>query len=59
MAHKIDETKCICCGSCAQVCPVTAISHTPGAKAYWIDPEICIDCDACTSVCPVNCISQE
>ena len=56
MPHKI-SSDCISCGSCAEVCPVNAISQ--GDTQYIIDPEICIDCGACEEVCPVNAISHD
>jgi len=58
MAHSIND-KCICDGACAQVCPVNAISYTPGDTKYIIDPDICIDCCACEAVCPVNAIDAD
>lgn len=56
MPHSIVEEKCISCGSCAEVCPVNAISE--GEKSYVIDPEICIDCAACEDVCPTGAIEH-
>lgn len=50
----VDKEKCIGCGICEGVCPVTAISMVDG-KAE-INPEICIKCGACESACPVNAI---
>ena len=44
---------CIACGSCAEQCPVSAITVE---EAAVIDPDTCIDCGACESVCPVNAI---
>lgn len=51
MAYKITDN-CISCGSCAEGCPVEAISEGDGK--YVIDPDKCIDCGACAGVCPVD-----
>ncbi|MDD4290807.1 MAG: 4Fe-4S binding protein [Clostridia bacterium] len=53
MAHKITST-CIKCGTCAGVCPFSAISE--GDETYVIDPDVCVDCGACAASCPVNAI---
>ena len=47
---------CIKCGSCASVCPASAISE--GETKYEIN-DTCIDCGSCESVCPVSVISAE
>ncbi len=51
MAYKISDD-CIMCGSCAEECPVGAISQGDGK--YVIDPAKCIECGSCASVCPVG-----
>jgi len=56
MAYKITE-ECISCGSCAEECPVSAISE--GEETYVIDPEVCIDCGACAEICPSEAIIPE
>lgn len=56
MAHKITD-ECISCGSCADTCPVAAISE--GDSHFVIDPETCVDCGACEGVCPVGAIVAE
>ena len=53
MAYKISDD-CISCGSCANECPVEAISA--GDSSFQINPDICVDCGACTSTCPVEAI---
>ena len=54
MAHKISDA-CISCGSCAENCPIEAISE--GSSQYEIDAEACIDCGACLDSCPIEAIS--
>lgn len=56
MAYKISD-ECISCGSCAETCPVSAISE--GDSQYVINPDDCISCGACADICPVNAISEE
>ena len=43
---------CVMCGSCAEACPVQAI--TEGDGRYEIDPALCIDCGTCSYVCPLG-----
>ncbi len=58
MAYKIDEVKCIGCGSCEAICPQMAIARQPNGKEK-IDPEKCVSCGMCAQVCPVNAIDPE
>ena len=55
MAYKIPD-ECISCGSCAEGCPVNAISEGDGK--YVIDVDACIEFGACASVCPVGAPAQ-
>ena len=41
---------CDQCGTCAEVCPVEAISAENGV--YLIDAETCIGCGTCVEECP-------
>ena len=50
MPRTINPDLCVSCGSCADVCPVSAISA--GDAAYVINPDECIDCGACEGTCP-------
>ena len=49
MAYKISDD-CIACGTCAGVCPVSAISEGDGK--YAIDADACLDCGTCAGECP-------
>ena len=51
MAYKISE-KCINCGACAGVCPMSCIAQ--GDERFVVDPNVCIDCGSCAGVCPVE-----
>ena len=55
MKAKITDT-CICCGSCAAICPVAAISPAGSGDKYEVDPSKCIACTACINACPVEAI---
>ena len=46
MAYKISDD-CIACGTCAGVCPVSAISEGDGK--YVIDADACLDCGTCAN----------
>ena len=46
----VDIEKCTGCGTCAQACPVEAISLVGGTAT--VDQERCTDCEACVEVCP-------
>ena len=55
MAYKITED-CVSCGTCADECPVEAISE--GYDKYAIDAEKCTDCGSCAEVCPTEAIVE-
>ena len=55
MAYKITDA-CVKCGSCADNCPVEAISEGDGK--FEIDEEACIECGACAGTCPVGAPAQ-
>ncbi len=54
MYYKIDETKCVACGTCQGECPNEAISE---GDVFHIDPDKCVGCGTCASVCPMEAIS--
>jgi len=48
---------CISCGTCAEGCPVEAISE--GADHYEINQDTCVQCGACAGNCPVEAIEEQ
>ncbi len=57
MAAKIDLEKCTGCATCAEVCPVEAIT-VENDKAQ-VDEETCVDCGTCIDECPEEAITLE
>ena len=47
---------CVKCGSCADNCPVEAISE--GDEQYVIDADVCVNCGTCAANCPVEAIED-
>ena len=56
MAYVISDA-CISCGSCADACPVGAISQ--GADHYEINTDLCVECGTCQGECPNDAIEEE
>ncbi len=55
MAYVITD-RCVACGSCAEQCPVEAISEGDGK--YEINPDICVSCGSCADQCPAEAIEE-
>jgi ferredoxin len=55
MAFNITDA-CVKCGSCADQCPVEAISE--GDEKFVIDADVCVSCGACADQCPVEAIEE-
>lgn len=53
---KLDESKCVGCGRCQQVCP-HAVFRMEGRKALISDLDRCIECGACAKNCPSGALS--
>lgn len=53
----IDESVCIGCNRCAEVCPVDAIAGLP-QRMHTIVTTHCTGCELCLAPCPVDCISM-
>lgn len=58
MKAKITNS-CICCGTCASICPMGAISMAASGDKYEVDPNKCIGCGACINACPVEAIVED
>lgn len=52
----VDESKCITCGMCHDVCAFNAIAVL--GSAVLVFKELCHGCGACTRFCPVGAITE-
>ncbi|MDD5156218.1 MAG: ATP-binding protein [Candidatus Omnitrophica bacterium] len=59
---EIEESKCVYCGKCAQVCVYNAIAVLPsqnGKKgATLVFAQLCHGCGACSALCPEKAIKE-
>jgi ferredoxin len=53
---KLDEEKCIGCGTCLFVCPRAVLSPANG-KIEIVNLDACMECGACSRNCPVEALS--
>lgn len=56
MAYHITDA-CVACGTCADECPVEAISEGDGK--YEINADLCVECGNCADVCPMDAPEKE
>ena len=55
MAYIITDA-CVSCGTCADSCPIGAISEGDGK--YVIDADACVSCGTCADSCPTGAIEE-
>ncbi len=56
MKYRIDESLCVGCGLCVNVCPVRAITMT--ADTAQINIDSCTGCSTCAGVCKKGAIIE-
>lgn len=54
-----DESKCIKCGACKNICSDYIGVHTSYTLEDTGDTAVCINCGQCANVCPVNSITEK
>ncbi|MBR5261356.1 MAG: 4Fe-4S binding protein, partial [Oscillospiraceae bacterium] len=59
ISYVVDEEKCKKCSLCSRMCPVEAISGTPGKTVFVIDQAKCIKCGMCISSCKFDAIIKK
>lgn len=52
---KLDQSKCVGCGRCIEVCP-HSVFRMEGRKAAIEDLDSCMECGACDRNCPVKAV---
>jgi Pyruvate/2-oxoacid:ferredoxin oxidoreductase delta subunit len=54
---KVDQSRCVACGTCAKYCQFDAVLFIDGKK--MIDSQKCLGCGICVSKCTQNALSLE
>ena len=57
MSIAINQSKCVGCGRCSQVCPGTLIGMDSDGKACMLYPKDCWGCASCIKECPFEALS--
>ena len=57
MSIAINQSKCVGCGRCSQVCPGTLIGMGSDGKACMLYPKDCWCCCSCIKECKVDAIA--
>ncbi|MCL0083628.1 NADH-quinone oxidoreductase subunit NuoF [Thermodesulfovibrionales bacterium] len=55
--YKIDNTECLLCSECKQVCAYNAIVEL--RDSFYIDQDYCVKCKACYEACPFDTVKIE
>lgn len=50
----VDQSLCVGCGACVDICPVSAVSINDGKVS--VDQDICVECCSCAATCMENAI---
>lgn len=59
MPPVIDESKCIRCGKCADICPLAVLEFHRGSIPVVAYPDECWHCNACGLDCPRGAVSLQ
>ena len=54
---RIDETKCNCCGLCAEVCPNDVLIKKRDACSPVLTDRECLGCENCVVVCETGALT--
>ncbi len=52
----VNESVCVSCGACHEICPMVAIT-TPNGCYATVDSDLCVGCGKCSRICPTGCIT--
>jgi NAD-dependent dihydropyrimidine dehydrogenase PreA subunit len=53
----VEQSACVACGRCLQVCPQGVFDWSGSGRADAVTPEACIRCGRCLQVCPAGAIT--
>jgi NAD-dependent dihydropyrimidine dehydrogenase PreA subunit len=53
----VDQSACVACGRCLQVCPQGVFDWSSSGRADAVSPDACIRCGRCLQVCPAGAIT--